>query len=228
MRPKLGVLVRPEPLGGRVYATLREYLRSGRIVRGEPLQEVAIAAQLGVSRTPVREALVRLASEGLVTADGRGLTATVLTVSDAEEIYALRLLLEPEAVRLVAARALDEIQLAPMRRTLADMVAAHAASDTAAFIEANYGFRTAWLELVTNRRLVRAIELYADHVRYMRVLTLCDPGVRSGVVARLRGLSRAVELGDAGDAARRMSGHLLEAKAVLLAQIRKSDFAPGA
>ena len=99
-------------------------------------------------------------------------------------LAALRLLLEPEAVRLVAARALDEIQLAPMRRTLADMVAAHAASDTAAFIEANYGFRTAWLELVTNRRLVRAIELYADHVRYMRVLTLCDPGVRSGVVAR--------------------------------------------
>jgi DNA-binding GntR family transcriptional regulator len=227
MSPKLDVLERPEPLSGRVYATLREYLRSGRIVRGEPLQEVALAAQLGVSRTPVREALVRLASEGLVTADGRGLTATALTVSDADEIYALRLLLEPEAVRLVAARAPSETQLAPMRDALADMVAAHAASDAAAFIEANYRFRTAWLDLVTNRRLVRAIELYADHVRYMRVLTLCDAGIRCGVVDRLRGLLRAVVRGETDIAAQRMHKHLFKAKTVLMAQLEQSNSASG-
>ncbi len=54
MIDKLQVLERPEPLGDRVYATLREYLRAGRIPTGQPLQEAALAEQLGVSRTPVR------------------------------------------------------------------------------------------------------------------------------------------------------------------------------
>src|SRR5512134_4069676 len=99
MIAKLRVLERPEPLGDRVYTTLRQYLRAGRIPAGQPLQEAALAAQLGVSRTPVREALARLATDGLVVAEGRSFTLPELTVSDIEDIYALRFLLEPEALR---------------------------------------------------------------------------------------------------------------------------------
>ena len=57
MMAKLQALERHEPLGDRVYATLRDYLRAGRIATGRPLQEAALAAQLGVSRTPVRAPL---------------------------------------------------------------------------------------------------------------------------------------------------------------------------
>src|SRR5271169_3334314 len=90
--PKLQALERPEPLGDRVYGTLREYLRAGRIATGHPLQEAALAAQLGVSRTPVREALARLASEGLLSSDGRSFIVPSLSEADIDDIYELRLL----------------------------------------------------------------------------------------------------------------------------------------
>ena len=172
MNTKLDALERPEPLGNRVYTMLREYLRNGQIPRGEPLQEAVLAEQLGVSRTPVREALLRLTSEGLVTTDGQGVTGTVLQPGDVEEIYTLRLLLEPEAVRRVANTGHDAGQLAGLTAALDGMVRADAAADTAAFIDANVRFHSTWMDLLPQRRLVRAIELYADHVHHLRILTL--------------------------------------------------------
>ena len=74
------------------------------MVIGQPLQEEVLAAQLGVSRTPVREALTRLASEGLLASDGRSFVVPALTERDIDEIYELRLMLEPEALRRVAER----------------------------------------------------------------------------------------------------------------------------
>ena len=67
MITSLNPIDRPLALGDQVYRALRANLRNGKIVPGYPLQEVQLAARLGVSRTPVREALTRLASEGLVS-----------------------------------------------------------------------------------------------------------------------------------------------------------------
>ena len=216
MAEKLRVLDRPEPLGDRVYATLRAYLRAGRIAAGEPLQEAVLAAQLGVSRTPVREALARLASDGLVVAEGRSFALPVLTVGDIEDIYALRYLLEPEALRLVAVRKPDRQVLAPLRAALADMASAHDEGDGAAFMEANYRYRDAWTALVPNKRLVRAILIYAEHVRYLRAFTLDDAAVRVLVLKALGRLTAALSAGDGEAAARAMHAHLENAKRILL------------
>ncbi|MFO1402629.1 MAG: GntR family transcriptional regulator [Steroidobacteraceae bacterium] len=218
MNTRFEALKKSEPLSSRVYTTLREYLGNGRIPRGEPLQEAALAAQLGVSRTPVREALLRLASEGFLVADGRGLTSATLSVEDIEEIYGLRILLEVEALRLVARREHEAAALAPLRAAVADMEAAHAAQDGERFMGANYRYRTAWLEQVPNRRLARSIELYADHVRYLREATLDDADVRRGVLERLRRQLAAIERHDADAAGGIMREHLLAARAVLLRQ----------
>jgi DNA-binding GntR family transcriptional regulator len=216
MNAKLEVLERPQPLRDRVYDTLRDYLRAGRISGGQPLQEAALAAQLGVSRTPVREALARLESEGLVVADGRSFTVPSLSDTDIEDIYELRFLLEPEALRLTAERKPERKQLQRLRRALEDMAAAHEAGDGAAFMEANYRFRGAWMALVPNRRLARAIELYADHVRYLRAFTLGDAEVRAVVLTGLKRLLAALEAGN-GEAARAaMLAHLDKAKHILL------------
>lgn len=216
MNAKLELLERPQPLGDRVYAILRDYLRAGRISTGQPLQEAALAAQLGVSRTPVREALARLASEGLVVADGRSFTVPSLTDGDIEDIYALRFLLEPEALRLTAVRKLGRKGLQPVRKALEDMAAAHEAGDGAEFMEANYRFRDAWMALVPNPRLARAIELYADHVRYLRAFTLGDADVRAIVLKGLRRLLATLEAGDGEGAAAAMLAHLGKAKRILL------------
>jgi len=209
-------LDRPVALADQVYQTLREQLRTGRIGPSQRLQEVMLANQLGVSRTPVREALARLASEGLVEADGRSFAVPGLTPADVDDIYEVRSLLEPEAMRHAARRAADPAAGAPLEEALAEAVAADAARDADRFIAANSRFREAWLALVANRRLVRAIGLYADHVRYLRVLTLADPDVRTGALAGMREIAAALRAGDAPEAARAMQAQLERAKRALL------------
>lgn len=180
------------------------------------LPEASLAAQLGVSRTPVREALLRLACEGLLEPSGRSFVRPVLSRADINEIYELRLMLEPEAARQVARQSRGRVWLKPIREHLAAMVEAHAAGDADAFIDANDGYRAAWLELVPNRRLLRATELYADHVRYLRLLTLGDHATRKVVITGLKRLTAAFAAAKAGEAAAAMRDHLGAAKRILL------------
>jgi DNA-binding GntR family transcriptional regulator len=215
MAPSLKALDRPRSLGDRTYHALRDHLLSGRVPDGQLLPEAGLAAQLGVSRTPVREALARLASEGLLESAGRSFVLPALSRADIDDIYELRLMLEPEAVRQAARRIAGSPQLRNIRDQVAAMAAAHADDDTAAFTEANYRYRAAWLELVPNRRLLRAIELYADHVRYLRALTLGDRETRVVVLKGLKRLAAAFAAGKPDEASAAMRDHLGEAKRIL-------------
>src|SRR5512133_2652748 len=93
---------RPVALGDLVYASLQTYLRSGAIAPGQPLQEVQLAELLGVSRTPVREAMMRLASEGMLGVEGRSFVVPELSLQDLDHIYEVRFLVEPAALRAIA------------------------------------------------------------------------------------------------------------------------------
>lgn len=203
---------RPPALAEQVYDALRGYLRTGAVEAGAPLQEVPLAARLGVSRTPVREAMARLASEGLLAADGRSFTVPALTLADVDDIYELRFLIEPAALRRVAARTGDRALRAPIEAALAAAQAAHRAGDSAAFRDANVRFRAAWLALVPNRRMVRMVELYADHMQHIRALTLDDASVRAIVLRGLRRITAALAAGDGDAAAAALHEHLLQAR----------------
>ena len=203
---------RPRALGDQVYQTLRANVRNGMILPGQMLQEVQLAEQLGVSRTPVREALTRLASDGLVTADGRSFVVASLTRADVDDIYEVRGLLEPEALRRIAAQTSNPVVRAPLMKALDASVAAHKAGDHEAFMDANAHFRSAWLALVPNPRLVHAVELYADHVQHLRALTLGNVQVRKVVLGGLKRISKALIAGDGDAAAGAMHDHLMEAK----------------
>lgn len=91
-----------------VYATLRSAIHEGKLKPGDRLREVEIAEQLGVSRTPVREALKRLESNGLVTVlPQRGAVMTQLNQQQVIELYAFREELEAAAVRLATQHAAE-------------------------------------------------------------------------------------------------------------------------
>lgn len=93
----------------RVYDRIVDLIREKRFAPGQPMRESAIATELGVSRTPVRDALRRLATEGTVEiAPNRGATLVDYSDSDVADIWALRALLEPYAARLAAERAEEE------------------------------------------------------------------------------------------------------------------------
>ena len=212
MPPLLNPVKRPVALGDLVYASLQQYLRSGAVAPGQPLQEVHVAEMLGVSRTPVREAMMRLASQGLLNADGRSFSVPALTLADVDHIYEVRFLIEPEALRGVAAAAADRTVRAPIDEALAAAVAAHKANDADAFREAAAAFRVAWLALVPNPRLVRVVEQYSDHMQHIRAMTLGDPKVRWIVLKGLKQTAMALAKGDGAAAAAAMHENLRQAK----------------
>jgi DNA-binding GntR family transcriptional regulator len=212
----LHTVERAPALGDQVYDALRAQLRSGAIGAGQALQEVQLAEQLGVSRTPVRTAMARLASEGLLTTERRSFTVPALTLRDVDDIYELRCLVEPAALRRIAPLLADAALHAPLAAALVDAQAAHRAGDANAFRDANVRYRAAWLALVPNARLVRVIEVYADHLQQIRALTLGDPAVRAIVLRGLQRISSALAAGDGDAAAAAMHEHLLNARCAFI------------
>jgi DNA-binding GntR family transcriptional regulator len=91
-----------------IYDHIRERIVSGELAPGRPVRQDSLAASLGVSKIPVREALARLESDGLVQCNPRrGFEVPPLTAAEAEEIFELRLQVEPTAAAQAAAKAGD-------------------------------------------------------------------------------------------------------------------------
>lgn len=127
-----------------VYDVVRRRILLGELPPGEPIPQVRIAAELGVSTTPLREALRRLESEGLVEIVAhKDVRPTALTADDARNLYEARLALDPEAARLAATRrTADELALiqdaARALRPLSDPGDLDAIMDHRAFHRAIY------------------------------------------------------------------------------------------
>jgi len=203
-------------LGERVYRQLRSYLWSGNVRWGEILRESVLASRLGVSRTPVREALTRLAGEGFLENRGRSFAVPLLTEDDIEEIYHLRVLLETDAVRMAATAAKQQ----PSRIKRVQEATAHAKravseGDDEGFISANHDFRAAWLALVRNRRLVAAVELYAGLVRSLQILSLGDRKRQVVVLEYMERICQDMKSGDSEKAAQTMLDYLSIARAAM-------------
>ena len=120
----------------RVYESVRSRILDGSLERGARLRQEALAAELGVSRTPLREALRRLASEGLVELEpNRGARIPDLSHADMVTAYEARLALEPGAARLAAANpdpvALERMRAAIARHRRADHAASRCSTPTA-------------------------------------------------------------------------------------------------
>lgn len=96
-------------LADQVVDLLRDRILDGSVPADQPIRQDALAAEFGISKIPLREALTRLEQEGLVRGQAnRGYFVRTLDAPEAEEVYALRLKLEPETVALAAERASDE------------------------------------------------------------------------------------------------------------------------
>lgn len=110
------------PLAQTVYERLRESIENLDLRPGTHLQEVELASEYGVSRTPIREALRRLASEGLVDlSHGRGATVAHGSLRDILEAYEVRRILEPFAAARAAKRSSADPRLADLERAISEL-----------------------------------------------------------------------------------------------------------
>ena len=104
-------------IADQIFEQLERDILSGRYQKGEILSELSLAKQLGVSRTPVREAIRRLEQENILEETSRGLTVVGITHEEMLDMYDIRLQIEGMAARRAAERITDE-ELAAMRETL--------------------------------------------------------------------------------------------------------------
>lgn len=143
----------------RVYERLKEDIRTGVLRRGERIREEQVARALGVSRTPVREALARLEARGLIEITVGGLVVATISRTQTLELYAMREVLEGSAARFAAQHAAaSEIA---MLRKLSDSFA-DAFGDAPRLAALNRSFHATILDAAHNRYLVRMLEELSD------------------------------------------------------------------
>lgn len=198
-------------LGDLVYERLARELTEGRYGFGDELNEVALAGHFRVSRTPVRDALRRLAAEGLVV-NSRNHRATVIEPSrrEVEETYQVRQVLESAAARQAAPR-IASARLVELRGLASAAVPPRGGNWGTAELRFDVELHRAIAEACGNARLRDEIERYGRLVRFVRSQVARDPVVlRDGHEQHLR-LLEALEARDPEAAAAAMEVHIAAA-----------------
>lgn len=156
------------------YGELKRRIMHGALPPGTRMLERAVADLLSMSRTPVREAMIRLAQEGLIDVRPRhGMTVLAITIDDLEEIYAVRAPLEAAAVRLAATRGLRDDELSGLSDALDAMDAALAANRMSDWAREDSGFHRLLVESSGNQRLIAIIETLRGQLHRATMAT-CD------------------------------------------------------
>jgi DNA-binding GntR family transcriptional regulator len=155
------------------YQWLRQRILDNEYAPGTQILEQALADQIGISRTPVREALIELQQDGLVEIVPRhGVRILPLSPDDMREIYAILTNLEPMAAEELALRRPSPALIAPLVEACDAMEAAVASADRAAWAKADEKFHLALLELCGNRRLTGIVMAMWDQAHRARMFTL--------------------------------------------------------
>lgn len=187
-----GVIVQPERLRDQIYKLIRDDLRTGVLAPGERLVEVSLAKKLGVSRTPVREALFQLASDGLLAESSRGYMLPVHTTEEIRDRLEIRRLLEPEILRRACEEASGR-QIKTLLKALEEEKKYVDTEDASRFIGANANFRLVLLSLCKNPLLTRCAELYDDQFQCFRIWGLNEPRGRELAVGAHEKICNAIK-----------------------------------
>lgn len=193
----------------RIHALLLQRIQTGGVGWDDRLVDVALAAEMGVSRMPVRDALMRLAAEGYLVATTRGFTLPNLSEAEVLEVFELRRLLEPRAAAM-AAQAMTEDRHAMLSDAVAQARGTLESGDVPLFYHASERFRSGWLAAVPNRMLVDTIQRYLAQVQTVRLTTMRDPVSHAVIVEGQRDLLAAFGRRDAVGAADRMLRFVIE------------------
>jgi DNA-binding GntR family transcriptional regulator len=205
------------PQGQSAYDRLLEDIRLGALPPGARLREVELAERLGISRTPVREAIRRLEADGLVEHLPRqGASLRRLGYAEVMELYEMRAVLEGTAARL-AARAASDLELRELSEINAEMTASRLPFETARL---NRQFHAALINAAKNRYLQRAIGAMARTLLILGPSTLHDPARSQSAAQEHDALLQALHARDGAQAEALMRAHIEAAHRIRLRQLR--------
>jgi DNA-binding GntR family transcriptional regulator len=203
-------------LSARAREELRGAIVEGRLPAGSLTSVRALSEALGISRTPVREALVDLAREGMVSFErSRGVRVNDSTDHDVVEIFQLRRMLEIPALREAVGRfAASDVRA--LGRELAAM-RAHL-DDERAFMQHDRAFHRVPLEVLGNARLVAIVETLRDQARVRGLSTVGRTRDLRAICGEHRAIYDAIRAGAAQRAAQALERHLLITEELLRTQ----------
>lgn len=208
------------PHGETAYRRLLEEIRLGRLQPGVRLRESELADRLGISRTPVREAIRQLESDGLVVHLPRqGATVRTLDYSEIMELYEMRAVLEGTAARL-AARAASEVELAELRALNEELAKAPHGGQA---YELNRLFHLTLLDAAKNRFLIKGANALQKTLYILGPTTLLDSERAERAVDEHRLILAALEARDGARAESVMREHIEAAQAARLRNLRHRE-----
>jgi DNA-binding GntR family transcriptional regulator len=203
----------------RVLHALRELILGGELAPGARLGEVELADRLGVSRTPVREALSRLAAEGIVEIQAnRGARVATWTVAELEGVFDLRSTIEPEltAYAVPAAGADDVAELEDLAQRMLEVGSPGAGQDLDALVPLNRAFHDRLVALADHPTLAAALAAAIHPPIVLRNFHAYDEASLRRSLAHHAEIVAAIRAGDARWARGVMPAHICNARTVMV------------
>ena len=220
---KLKALSTPLPLARMAYEALRDSIVRGELRPGVIYNEMALAKELEISRTPVREALLELAAHGLVTfLPRKGVRVNNFSRHDVHEIFQIRKAIELFCVERAAQESV-RLDLSPLTRMLRLQTESLDRGDMRAFITSDRNFHTAFAELLNNERMLDILTNIRDQIQIMSLDALLRPRRDREVMDEHRAILEAVQKGDAEAARRAINEHLDKSREAVLAGRSKTE-----
>lgn len=204
------------PLGEMVYESLRDAIVNQDLKPGERLRDTDLADEIGVSRTPVREAIRRLEMEGYVTIQPRkGAYVAGLSSKDINEVFEIRSELESLAASLAALRATDE-DINELRAAMEYEADIFGSSDLIKTIEEDTKLHELIFKASKNKRLLAMVKDLREQVQRFRTTTLAVPGRMKFAHEEHNKVIEAIINRDSEAARKAAKEHIESAKAALL------------
>jgi len=211
----------PRPLGDIVYETLRDAIISRILKPGERLMETELAEEMGVSRTPVREAMRKLELESyIVMIPRKGAYVAGLSIKDINNLFEIRGALESLAAGLAASRATHE-EIEEMERDLVMEANHFRTSDVINTIEVDTNFHELIYKASKNIRLQNMIKDLRDQIQRYRTTSLAVPGRMKYALTEHRRIVEAIADGNVQEAQIATIEHIESAENVILEVISK-------
>lgn len=204
------------PIREEVFNRLRQAILGGELKPGARLVERDLASQLGVSRTPVREAFRKLELEGLVSQTGRRtLVVTQVSAQDVREVFQIRAALEGLAAAM-AAECATARHLSRFRTIVADMRQSVADGDLKSFARLNDRFNETLYEAAGSTRLSQMLGSLREYVSRLAVAGYEAPGRPGEALAEHAAIVAAIETHDPEAARQAATAHVLHSQQSLL------------
>ena len=211
------------PLRDVVFHALRRAILTGELVPGERLMEIHLAQQLGVSRTPVREAIHKLELEGLVSMIPRkGAMVAEISEHGLKDVLEVRRALDAFCAELACERMNDE-EKERLKEAYESFAKATETKDTTVIAKADVDFHDIIINSTGNERLISTINNLAEQIYRYRFEYLKDESIHKGLIAEHKMLMDAIFSKNIEEAKRAASTHIDNQEKSILSQIHFKD-----